>query len=260
MLMKINLFRLIVFSAIILLAFPVDGQMNNRDEQGRRQGPWQGTFPSGRIRYQGQFINDNPTGTFKYFYNDGALRAELTHIPGKDTVPAVYFHKNRQKLAQGQFVNSQRESLWVFFSERGEKLSESWYKNGLQHGKTTTFFPNGSITETVEYIDGEKHGQWFQYFENGNFRLKAIFEKNSLNGPFKLFHENGKPLLTANYINNLPHEHWVFFTAEGEVEREVFYQNGLIIEEKILIEREIEVTIPLKPSAGQNEDVFSSPY
>jgi len=260
MLMKITFFRLIVFSAIVLLAFPLAGQINKRDEQGRRQGPWQGTFPSGRIRYQGQFENDNPTGTFKYFYNDGALRAELTHTLGKDTVPAVYFHRNRQKLAQGQFVTNQREGLWVFFSERGERLSETWYKNGLQHGKTTTYFPNGPIAETVDYVDGEKHGQWIQYFEDGTFRLNALYEKNNLNGQFKLFHENGKPLLTAYYNNNLPHQHWTFYTAEGEVEREIFYQNGLIVEEKIHIEREIEITIPLKPSAGRTEDIFSSPY
>jgi antitoxin component YwqK of YwqJK toxin-antitoxin module len=251
--------KILLLLILLFVGFAVSGQTNQRDEQGRRQGPWQGLYPNGVMRYQGQFVDDMPTGTFRYYYTDGALRAELHHQPGKETVAAIYFHRNRQRMAVGQFSNNQRVGLWRFFSDMGVKLAENHYQNGLLQGQAITFFPQGTIAETVEYRSGQKHGDWVQYFEDGSKRLIASYENDQLSGLFQLFYENGKPLLQAFYLENLPHETWKFFTNQGELEKEVTYQRGALINEIIYIEREEEVIIPMQP-VDPAEDVFSSPF
>lgn len=257
--MKKFFLRITVVLVLLLMALPTIAQNNQRDELGRRQGPWQGNYPSGVLRYQGQFVDDKPTGTFMYYHNDGALRAELHHHPGRDTVPAIYFHRNRQRMASGQFSNNQRVGLWRFFSDMGVKLAENQYENGVLHGQAVTFFSQGSKAETVEYKEGKKQGAWYQYFEDGSHRLIAAYENDLLSGPFKLFYENGKPLLEAFYKDNLPHDTWKFYANNGELEKEVLYQRGALVRETIYIEREEEISIPLQP-AHPTEDVFSSPF
>ncbi|MEE4177245.1 MAG: toxin-antitoxin system YwqK family antitoxin [Bacteroides sp.] len=255
--------RNILFFLILFQAFPALSQgngVNQRDEEGRRQGPWQGIFANGMLRYQGQFVNDIPQGTFRYFYPEGGLRAELHHDTSKDVVPAVYFHKNNQPMATGQFKNNQRTGLWRFFSESGIKLAETEYTEGQLEGKSITFFPSGEVAEIVEYSAGVKQGAWQQFYEDGKVRLLASYENNELNGPFKLFYEDGKEQLLANYSNNLPHDSWKFFTKEGELEKEVIYQHGIIVKEMIYIEREEEITIPLVPDSEASEDIFTSPF
>lgn len=259
MFIKSTFSRLFAVALILFMAQSMFAQHNQRDEEGRRQGPWRGDYPTGVMRYQGQFIDDKPTGTFRYYYTDGALRAELHHNPGRDTVPAIYFHRNRQRMAAGQFSNNKRVGLWRFFSDMGVKLAENQYHDGLMEGQAITFFPKGTIAETVEYRAGQKHGAWIQYFEDGSKRLIANYENDQLSGQFQLFFENGKPLLLATYLENLPHDTWKFFTSVGELEKEVMYQRGALINEIIYIEREEEITIPLQP-ANPVEDVFSSPF
>jgi len=253
-------FLVLALLGMNLPAFGQGNPQNQRDEQGRRQGSWQGTYPSGRVRYQGQFIDDRPTGTFRYFHNDGSLRAELFHTPGNDTVSAVYFHRNRQRMALGQFVNNQRVGPWRFFSDMGVKLAENNYENGALQGKSVTFFPGGAIAETVEYMHNEKDGAWIQYFEDGSIRLTTTYSQDKLNGPFKLFNQNGKLLLEATYCKSLPDGTWKFFSDQGELEKEAVYKAGALVYETIYIERETEITIPLKPAGAPSEDVFRSPF
>lgn len=256
-------YQYLFFFLILLQVFTGFSQetlVNQRDEQGRRQGHWRGTFTNGVLRYQGQFVNDQPEGTFRYYYPDGALRAELHHDTARELVPAVYFHKNNQPMATGQFKNNQRTGLWRFFSEAGVKLAENEYAEGQLEGKSITFFPSGEVAETVEYKSGLKDGSWQQFFEDGKVRLLASYENNELSGAFQLFYEDGKDHLVAFYASNLPHESWKFYTKEGELEKEVFYQHGVIVNEIIYIEREEEITIPLIPDGEASEDIFTSPF
>lgn len=244
---------------LVLQAYGQGNQLNQRDELGRRQGNWQGNFPNGRIRYQGQFYNDKPIGTFRYFHAEGWQRVELIHTLETDTVIARYFYPNRQIMAQGQFLNNQRAGRWSFFSERSVKVAERHFINGLANGISVTYFSNGAIAETVEYYNGAKHGEWNQYFENGSAKLNANYKYDKLNGHFRLFYQNGNTQLEAFYNQNLPGNTWKFYTLQGELQKEVIYKNGIVEKETIYIEPESEITIPVQPTGNHGSDVFRFP-
>ena len=53
-------------------------EINRTDSKGRRQGAWTDFYPNGQKRYEGQFKNDVCVGEFKYYDEQGQLKATNT--------------------------------------------------------------------------------------------------------------------------------------------------------------------------------------
>lgn len=253
---------LLIFILLLSLQLACFGQQaaNLRDEQGLRQGAWAGHFENGRLRYEGQFVDDQAVGLFKYYYPTGALRAELLYTPGQDTVDVTYYHNNRQVFARGFFLDQKRVGHWRFFNEMGVQVAETHYHNNLEQGESKTLFPGGKLAEVVTWNQGIKNGPWIQYFEDGSVRLQATYLDDKLTGDFEVFYPNGQKVLQAHYIENLPHLTWKYFSREGELEKEVVYEKGKMIRETIYIERQQEEAIPVQPSSDPSRDVFNSRF
>lgn len=237
-----------IFIFCLVSTLTANAQVNQRDETGLRQGPWQGTHPNGRVRYTGQFVDNKPIGTFKHFNPDGSARLNLYHELHNDTVKAVFFHRNGQNLATGQFLHQKRTGLWTYYSQSGQKLSENSYLNGQMHGAFLIFFPSGAISERIDYVEGRKEGMWNQYFENGMLRLEANYMNDMLHGAFTAYHSNGIALVRAEFYENLPHNQKFFFTSTGEKIREQEFNKGVLVSERVFIHIADEPTVPLEPS------------
>ncbi len=67
-----------------------DTIFNQTDEHGQKQGYWKKYYENGKLRYRGSFLDDNPRGEFRYYYNDGALKSVMQHEPG--TTRAIVTH------------------------------------------------------------------------------------------------------------------------------------------------------------------------
>lgn len=233
---------------------------NRVDDQGLKQGPWKGYFHDGKLRYTGQFVDDEPTGVFRYYYARGAVRAELVHEPGQDTVQATYFYPNGKILSTGFFAHQQKAGEWDYFSEQGVLVARNNYHQGVEHGVAETFFANGQVTERVTWQHGKKHGPWLHFFEDGSPRLVAGYHDDLLTGPFEVYYPNGQQVLQATYLDNFPHDTWRYYSQEGELEKEIVYDRGVVIEEQIYIEREEEETIPLRPGEDPSKNIFDSQF
>ncbi len=243
---------ILLFLFVPCLAFAMQDEYNQRDEFGQRQGPWKGYFSSGSIRYEGNFVDDKPTGVFRYFYPQGQLRAELIHEPGKKTVEATYYHRNRRTLGKGKYVDQQMQGKWLFYNEQGVLISEHHYKNGMNHGVWKTFFSDGTVAEAEKWLSGEKNGKLERFYPDGSVYMIAHYKDDLLNGTYQLFFPDGKIMLAGEYSDNLNEGEWVYFTDEGQIQRRVFYENGVITEEKVIIETDDEV-IPIRPGPSRHD-------
>ena len=89
-------------------------QLNQTDAKGRKQGPWQKTYPGTSVlQYKGTFLNDKPVGTFVYNFESGVKQAELVHgLPGGST-SALLFYENGQLLADGFYKAEKKDSYGI---------------------------------------------------------------------------------------------------------------------------------------------------
>ena len=136
---------------------------NQIDSNGYKQGYWKQNHTNGKIRYEGNFVDDKPSGVFKYYDKKGLLKANLEYFDkGVRSSARLYFPDGTEK-AIGLFVNEHKYGLWKFFNKDGQLISEEHYSKGVLDGDYKVFYANGQLLEDSFYTNGLKEGASKQY-------------------------------------------------------------------------------------------------
>ena len=134
----------LLFCLIFFTSLAIFGQdtINKTDAGGKKQGFWIKKDKDGKKIYEGQFNNDIPYGTFKYYYPDGALKAVSVLSDNGRCSRTTTFFKNGRKMAEGKYIDEKRDSTWKFYTEFDNiMVSEEFYKDGKKDGISKTFYP-----------------------------------------------------------------------------------------------------------------------
>lgn len=219
-----------ILSVLVLLAadFTLCAQdLNTTDEQGRKQGDWKKLHDNGRVRYEGQFKNDDPVGLFKYYYPDGKLQATHNHL-GDGEVAAHMYHPNGKIKAKGLYVEMKKDSLWQFFNNDEILILEEHYRSDTLNGAQRTYYPNGQLGEEMHYRNGLKHGAWKKFYMDGKRWLESSYEDGDLHGAFLTWLETGKPHMKGEYDHGLRIGVWWIYDDSGIVRTQDVYENGVL--------------------------------
>ena len=217
-------------------------QLNQTDAKGRKQGPWQKTYPGTSVlQYKGTFLNDKPVGTFVYNFESGVKQAELVHgLPGGST-SALLFYENGQLLADGFYKAEKKDSLWYNYAQNGELISAVNYQLDLLHGKSVFYFSEGQLLEqklqiqkVVYYTNGKLNGTYQENFYNGKPKLKGTYQNGMRMGLWTEFYNTGEVLSKVNYLNDLPHGWTTVYDKLGNIKKRVMYRDGYELTEKEL--------------------------
>lgn len=166
--------------------------LNRTDSKGRRQGPWTDFYANGQKRYEGQFKNDYCVGEFKYYDEQGNLKATNTFDKsGSRALNRSY--SNGKMIATGYYVNQKKEGEWRYFSkENGKLLLVEENKNGKVHGHSTVYNPlNDKVAEEACYVEGRRNGPCKQYFDSGILMMECEYKNDKLDGPAKTYYPSG---------------------------------------------------------------------
>ena len=79
---KIHFLLLIFLCPFFVLAQNNSDLVNKFDSKGRRHGPWEKYYSSGRLRYKGKFYHGKEVGDF-YFYENKITETFLTEFDKK---------------------------------------------------------------------------------------------------------------------------------------------------------------------------------
>lgn len=200
--------------------------INQMDANGKRIGQWKAYFENGSIRYEGFFQNDRPQGLFKYFDEDGWLKATNSFDRTGRKAMHRAFDSTGFMVAEGIYVNQKKDSIWTFYSaEDSAVIARETYQFGQKHGLSITYYPkNGQKAEELYYEDGKLNGAWNKYFEDGTLMTSGFYENDKLNGPFTTYHPNGQINIKGQYINDFKQGVWEFFDADGNIINTEKYQ------------------------------------
>ena len=227
-LMKQFLFFILI--AMIPLAGFSQATLNEKDAAGRRQGQWIKLDSAGRKFYEGQFKNNIPQGTFKYYYPGGNMKAvSVFSDDGKTTTTTTYF-PNGKKNAEGKYSNEKRDGLWRFFSEFDESLvSEENYKAGKKNGVAKTFFSGKTVVEVITWKDGLREGSWMQYFDDASIKLQGTYKNDLKEGKLTVFYPTGQKLTEGQYLHGYPDGKWFTYDLDGKLSSTDTYDHGVLI-------------------------------
>lgn len=197
--MKNFLLALLLFSfagSISLMA-----QDTNRiDDQGRKQGKWMDRYPNGQLRYEGQFKNDKCQGEFKYYDEQGKLRA--TNLFDKSGTRALNktYASNGTLVATGYYLNQKKEGEWSFFAEEnGVRILQENYVEGVAQGLSKVFYETGVLMTERYYVDGVLEGPSKTYYPSGALKEEGTYHNDAKSGLWKTYNEDGDVVSEERY-------------------------------------------------------------
>lgn len=224
--------KIIAFILLLILNTSLPAQVNDTinkvDMNVKKQGHWIKKYPDGHVQYEGYFKDDNPTGTFRrYFDNDTLMSVMVFSNEGK-TADATIFHPNGHMASKGMFVNQRKEGKWSFYSSEteGYLICEEEYRDNMKDGPSFKYFPGKITAEKLTWSNDVRNGDWFQYYPNGNTFLKATYADGKLQGEFKVFFSNGKLQYAGQYKDDSRDGLWNIYNPDGSLKYKVEYESG----------------------------------
>ncbi len=179
------------FSVIIVLislcSFVFDGDINQIDAKGQRQGYW---------IIKGNMIDDHD-------------------------------YKPESKVEEGNYVDSRKDGLWRRYWPNGKLRSEVTFDSGKPMGEYKLFYENGKLEEHSNWINSKNIGEFKRYYTNGNQQQHFLFADNGKrNGTQKYFHENGKLAMEVNIENGFEAGLMRRYNPDGTLAEERTFDNG----------------------------------
>lgn len=214
---------LVLFIFLPTLAF---SQTNQTDVNGLRQGFWQKKQANGRLLYEGYFKDDKPVGEWKRYHPGGQVKA-LIEYKG-DTAYTQLFTVWRKKVAEGNYVNQQKEGVWKLY-KNNLLVADEMYRHGLKHGTSHRYYDTGEVMEEKQWVNDKEEGNYQIFYKNGDPYMQCKMKMGMRNGLFLVSYENGRQELEAEYRNNLRHGAWKYFDKEGNLIYTLFYDNGQLL-------------------------------
>ena len=172
-------------------------------------------------------------------------------ITGKKS-KAKIFYQNGVLWAEGNFIESVKDSIWNYYSyyDKTLKLKENYIK-GVKEGISKKYYMNGVVAEELEWKNNQKHGKWFQYFQNGNIKISAAYINDKRSCIFTEYYENQKIEMQGKFENNLMQADWLYFDENGKEKMKIKYINGVPQNASQLEEKERELFKLIEQNKGK---------
>jgi antitoxin component YwqK of YwqJK toxin-antitoxin module len=208
--------------------------INKFNAKGEKHGKWRELYESSKIpKYEGEFVNGKPVGTFTYYYPNKVLKSVMVFDKNPDISRCTMYDENGKKNAFGKYVKKEKDSVWTYYSPPGYLSYRESYRNGLLHGEKLVFYPpenDKSATQQVfqqyAYMNGKLEGPVKEYFPNGKLKLEGTYKDDNSHGEWKKYHPNGKLFFHERYKNGKRHGWWSTYDENGKELGRVLYQNG----------------------------------
>jgi antitoxin component YwqK of YwqJK toxin-antitoxin module len=232
-----NIQKLIVLLIICSSAFYTHSQINQTDAKGMKQGVWEKKYPnSNAFEYKGQFKNNQPVGTFTYFYPSTKVKVVMKHDEKTKRSESYMYYETGNLMSFGIYINQKKDSVWTKFGPSKRISARETFKNDLLDGKSIVYYVpedlNDKSTRIVKestYKNGKLEGVVLEYFDSGVIKAKSNYLDGLRHGQFLTNYPNGKPMLEDFYKYNYKNGFSRAFDEEGrEIGKKYYKMNNLL--------------------------------
>jgi len=168
-----------------------------------------------------------------YFYKNGKVRTVSILSDSGMIARTTSWYRNGKKMASGNYLHQQRDSLWEFFSEYDEALvSEEFYVDGKKEGEEKIFYPGKGVAEVITWNAGIREGPWKQFYDDGTPKLVGAYVNDEREGPVTTYFVTGKVLASGQYKNGHQHGDWIYYDDKGNITLKEFFNEGILVKKE----------------------------
>lgn len=222
--------KTVFFTLCLLIPFVVFSQdrVNVTDKNGKKQGTWK-KYEKGQLVYEGQFKDDVPYGTFKYYHANGKLKSVTEFQQGVHKVRTTIYHENGHKASEGAYIDQLKDGEWRYYSDRDTLIKVENYRMGDKHGLWKTYSTSGVLLEEANYLKNKRDGLSKSYYLNGKVSLEEQFVAGKPNGYSTSYYPNGTISMEGNYHNGWRDGEWNAYDVNGKRRTTTVYSNQRLI-------------------------------
>ena len=210
---------LFIISLIVAVATGMAQDFNQTDSKGRRQGAWRDFYPNGQLRYEGQFKNDKCKGVFRYYDEQGNLKATNEFDKSGEKALNKTYAPNGRLMATGCYLNQKKEGEWKYYDpSSGQLRLVENNKAGKVHGWSRLYNPqNGALAEETQYVEGQPEGQCRKFSDTGILLQECQYRNGLLNGPTKSYYPSSVLKEEGQYADGQKVGVWKTYNEDGDI-------------------------------------------
>ena len=211
--------------ALLIAVAAVAQDFNKTDRKGRRQGNWRDYYANGQLRYEGKFKNDKCKGTFRYYDEQGKLKATNEFDKSGEKALNKTYAPNGRVVATGYYQNQKKEGEWKYYdASSGQLLMVEDNKDGKVDGWSRLFNPNnGKLAEETQFVNGKPQGQCKKYSDTGVLIMECQYRNGLLDGPAKTYYSSQALKEEGQYTKGEKTGVWKTYNEDGDVILEEAY-------------------------------------
>jgi len=193
----------------------------------------------------GYYHQGDPTGFWRYFYRDGALKlveevvdsisyawefyaADTLHtqtLKNGNGEIAEYYTNGRLK-SWYNYKDGLRHGVFEEASVHGYYLMKGSFVENKPDGKWEYYYYTGDIEKITHYKAGSLDGNYIYYFDNGEVNVKGQFEAGQKTGEWTWYTNSGVIDMQGNFKNDLQHGAWIYNYPSGKLSYRAKYKEG----------------------------------
>ena len=215
-------------------------------------------YQNGRMQYLHVYDQGVRTGKILTWFNNGAPEQVCSLVGGKPHGAMYNYYADSSIRSIIHYNRGVREGSAYQWHNTGCMAEEAYYKNGLQDSVHRVYDNlRCQLIKNGNYVKGSKEGIFLQFDFLGDTLTLETWRNNQRNGPY-INWLNNKRDIEGSYVNGKPHGYWVYGKEshyqwrEGEYDegtqigtwwyydtqgrklmKQVFDDNGTLLEEKI---------------------------
>ena len=220
----------LILAALLFAVTAVAQDFNRIDSKGRRQGEWHDFYPNGQLRYEGQFKNDKCKGTFRYYDEQGNLKATNEFDKSGEKALNKTYAPNGRLIATCYYLTQKKDGEWKYYDDNSGQLSlVEDNVAGKVHGWSRLYNPqNGMLAEETQFVEGQPEGQCRKYSDTGVLIMECLYHNGLLDGPTKTYYPSKALKEEGQYATGQKSGVWKTYNEDGEVIAEESYGEQMI--------------------------------
>lgn len=183
-------------------------------------------------------MNGKPDGYWKTFYENGVLKSEGDRVQHQLSGVWKFYDPQGRLNNTITYAGGKRNGVAGKYDEEGRLLMEEWFGADLKEGLTTEYYPDGKVQRTVPFVAGKEDGKGHEYAEDGRltalleYRAGVLRKRENINrydasgrrqGPWKEFHPNGKVRSEGGYVDDKKQGIFKEYDVQGNLKNLVKY-------------------------------------
>lgn len=201
-------------------------KINQKDEEGKKQGIWKEYYKNGRLKTEKRFKDDSLNGYVKEYnikgkleeaalFIDGEIRSEEENQADFEII-YTYYEDGSLESSTTYNLGGKKDGVAQIFDKKGNVIGSKIYKDdyliaegiidrsGIRNGNWKTYYLSGEIRSEGKYKSGNKFGKWVYYYSTAKKEQEGYFDKNGkYTGKWFWYYENGNLLRSEEYLRGI---------------------------------------------------------